>query len=422
MLIHFSVENFRVFREQQNFSMVCHLPPENSSFRQRTFETGFSVARRVYHQACLFGANGAGKSAFIDAIRFMTRFVEKSVQDVRNSSMETEPFIFSEEWSKKPSKFSIAFIFKNTLYNYCFVISQRRVEEECLTARPQSTGRTRQLFNRHFNNDSKQYHWEINSLYLKGERGYWRTQTRPDALFLTTAIQFDGGILKEVYEWLVKRCRFITGVGGHYKNYTAGLLEYGEKKSEIIALLSRLGIRLADIIVEQVDPLKQPKFLKLSEPLQELVRENLQESKQFLVKFSRTSNDKKPVELNLEKESRGTQALFGVVGPILNVLANGYSAIADDLGAELHPLALRKIVSLFSDPEVNQNNAQIIFSTHDVTVTQDRIIENDDIWLLQKKADLAASLYPLSDFRNYDQGSFGTKYLQGLFGGVPIIV
>ena len=422
MLVHFSVENFRVFRERQDFSMVCHLPTENSKFRQRTFKTGFSAAPHVYYQACIFGANGAGKSAIIDAIRFMTKFVANSVQNVRKLSLGAEPFIFNEDWIGKPSKFSVAYIFNNTLYNYGFAISKEKVEEEWLTARPKSTGRTRQLFNRYFNTDTQQYEWEINSLYLKGERGYWRTQTRPDAVFLTTAVQFDGGSLNEAYEWLVKRCKFITGAGGHYKNYTAGLLENGDRKSEIMTLLGRLGVHFSDITVERVDRLKQPEFIELSEPYHDLLRENLQETKQFLEQFSHISNNKKPVRLILEKESRGTQVLFGLVGPILDILANGYTLVADDLGDRLHPLALRKIISLFSAPDVNQNHAQIIFTTHDVTVTQDRVIENDEIWLIQKKSDLAASLYPYSDFKNYDKGTFDTRYLQGQFGGVPIIV
>lgn len=421
MLVHFSVENFRVFREPQDFSMACDFPPEKSNFRQRTFETGFSSARQVYHQACLFGANGSGKSAIIDAIRFMTKFVANSVQNVSETGIGVEPFIFSEEWAGKPSKFSIAFIVDNTLYNYGFVISRDRVEEEWLTARPKSTGRVRRLFYRSYDRDSQQFQWEISSLYLKGERGHWRTQTRPDALFLTTAVQFDGGILNEAYEWLVKRCKFITGTEGYYKNYTAGLLENAEKKSEIMNLLRRLGISLSDISAEKVDPLSQPEFLELPQLIQNMVRENFAATKQFLVTFVRSGNDAKPVGLRLEKESKGTQVLFGLAGPILEVLANGYTVVADDLGTRLHPLALRKLISLFSTPEVNQKNAQIIFSTHDVSITQDKVIEHDDIWLLQRKADLAASLYPLSDFKDYDQGTFGTRYLQGLFGGVPII-
>lgn len=421
MLVHFSVENFRVFRDRQNFSMVSLLSPEKSRFRKRSANTGFTVAPQVYYQACLFGANGAGKSAIFDAVRFMTRFVADSVRRVHQNGIGSEQFKFSEEWENKPTKFEIAFITENTLYHYGFAISREKVEEEWLTARPMSTGRIRQLFQRSYDAASNQYDWEVNSAYLKGERGYWRSQTRPDALFLTTAVQFDGGILKEAFEWLVHKCKFIKGVEGHYKKYTSGLLENHEKKLEIIGLLSDLGINLSDIRVEEIDPLKEPNFLELPEPVRELVRENLQETKNFQVEFVRTSNDKKPVSLRLERESRGTQVLFGLVGPILDVLEKGYTVFADDLGAELHPLALRKLVSMFSDEEINQNNAQIVFTTHDVTVTQDRVLEDEDIWLLQKKFDLATSLYPLSDFENYEPGSFSTKYLQGLFGAVPII-
>lgn len=373
------------------------------------------------YQACLFGANGAGKSAFVDAVRFMTSFVANSVQSTRRNGIASEQFIYSEEWRNKPSKFEIAFIIDDTLYHYGFAISRERIEEEWLTARPRSTGRLRQLFDRFYDDNSNQYEWDVNSTYVKGERGYWRSQTRPDALFLTTAVQFDGGILKEAYEWLVGRCKFIDGVEEYNKKLTSGLLVNHEKKSKIISLLSHFGIYLLDISVEETDPIKEPEFLSLPKTVQDVVLENLQETKNFQVEFVRSSNDKKPVSLRLERESRGTQVLFGLVGPFLDVLENGYSVFADNLGADLHPLALRKLVSMFTDQEINQNNAQIIFTTHDVTLTQDRVIEDEDIWLLQRKADLATSLYPLTDFKNYEMGSFDKKYLQGLFGAVPII-
>ena len=44
MLLEFTVENFRSFRERQKFSMVNEKPSEDTIFFDRTVEIGFGVA------------------------------------------------------------------------------------------------------------------------------------------------------------------------------------------------------------------------------------------------------------------------------------------------------------------------------------------------------------------------------------------
>ena len=67
-------------------------------------------------------------------------------------------------------------------------------------------------------------------------------------------------------------------------------------------------------------------------------------------------------ELNLAEESSGTQKLFALLPFIARSLLNGTTLVIDELDAKLHPLLLRYLIMLFSDMEINRQNAQLIFT------------------------------------------------------------
>ncbi|MXW86325.1 MAG: ATP-binding protein, partial [Boseongicola sp. SB0667_bin_21] len=85
----------------------------------------------------------------------------------------------------------------------------------------------------------------------------------------------------------------------------------------------------------------------------------------------------------------------------------------------LHPLAFRYISRLFCSSKSNPENAQLIFTTHDPTVTEEDCIGRDQIWLVEKGDDLASRLVPFSDYRTRDERPFRRGYLQGRYGAVP---
>ncbi len=423
MLVEFSVENFRVFREKQTFSMVLPIPSEDAIYHDRTVDTGYKVAPYVSRQACLFGANGAGKTALVDAIFFLSDFVKNSVRNVGANRIAVDSFAYCEKSIRSSSKFDIAFIQGASLYHYGFVISPERVEEEWLFVRPRSTGRSRQLFSRIYDSGVGQYDWVINSAHLKGERGYWRQQTRQDALFLTTAVQFDGGILKEPFIWLTKGLRFLSSEDLVQQSFTARQFNQADKRKEILRSLRRMGIKLADIIVREEDFPASDKKSRTERNRSPNCRFGVESDKArtYSIDFIRLNSQEKPVAMQIQKESRGTQILFALIGPILEVLDNGYTLVADDFSNELHPLALRKLTSMFNDTKINRKNAQLIFTTHDVTVTDATSIGNDGIWLLQKKADQATKVFPFSIFKGQEEGTFSREYLHGVFGAVPVV-
>jgi AAA15 family ATPase/GTPase len=122
-------------------------------------------------------------------------------------------------------------------------------------------------------------------------------------------------------------------------------------------------------------------------------------------------------------KSAGTQKLFHLAPLIVNVLSNGGVLIIDELDNSMHPFMADIIIRLFNDPDVNKGNAQLIFSTHNITLMSSERFRRDQIWFTEK-INGATSIYSLDDFdKNMvkPQSPFNKWYAEGRFGAVPKI-
>lgn len=422
MLIEFSVENHRAFREKQTFSMVASAAMERAGSRH-VAHTGFSAVPYVLREACLFGANGSGKSSLIDAMAFMSRFVRTSFRNEPGAGIKVEPFLFHSEWRCKPSEFEVIFIHGENQYQYGFSVTRERVVEEWLFSRHRSTGRQRHLFTRSFDKKKGSYHWDISPVHLKGERDSWRSQTRDDALFLSTAVQLKAEALKEPYEWLKNQWKILgTPNPVMPDQYTSSRFGENGWSERVINFLRQADIAIADIDIDESAFFETQEFLSMPTALQGVVRESVPEDAKHRTVYTIRKDEKGDrITLKLDEESSGTISLFKLAGPIIDVLDNGYMLVVDELNSGLHPLAFQHLISMFCDQNINKKNAQLIFTTHDTSVTERNCIGRDQIWLLEKGDNLAARLVPYSDFKTRNARSFQKGYLQGRFGAVPRI-
>jgi len=121
----------------------------------------------------------------------------------------------------------------------------------------------------------------------------------------------------------------------------------------------------------------------------------------------------------LHEESQGTQRLYALIAPVLDVLKNGRVLIVDELDSSLHPLLVRRLVRMFHMPEFNPLGAQLFFSTHDTSLLDRTLFRRDQIWFTEKDRDQATGLYPLSDFSPRETEAWEKGYLIGRYGAVP---
>jgi AAA15 family ATPase/GTPase len=131
------------------------------------------------------------------------------------------------------------------------------------------------------------------------------------------------------------------------------------------------------------------------------------------------------IRIPLALESSGTRAWLSLIGRVLYALANGETLVVDEIDGSLHPLLSVTLVHIFKDPDLNETQAQIIFSTHDVSflgnIISSNLLEPDEVWFTEKSNEGATTLYSLAEFKTRSDANIERGYLQGRFGATPHI-
>jgi len=127
------------------------------------------------------------------------------------------------------------------------------------------------------------------------------------------------------------------------------------------------------------------------------------------------------VEFDLEEESAGTRRLFDLLGLWQTALDKGLTLFVDELDASMHPLMVRKLIQSYHDPEINRNDAQLVFTTHDTSLLSPANIRRDQVWFTKKDAEGSTRLYSLEDYRPRKDEALEKGYLAGRYGAIPYL-
>jgi uncharacterized protein len=420
MLIEFQVENFRSFRERQVLSIVAAHFPEHLA--ANTFDSGLKGFDRLLRASVIYGPNAAGKTNLVRAIKFVKDFVIGSATSAVGAYQYT-PFKLASTSRKRASEFQIAFVQNGTRYEYNFSMGPTQIEREWLIeyvhVGVRARGRT--MFERTWDNRKKQYIWAFSS-FLKGQRSVWSDSTRPDALFLSTAIQLNSIQLRPVFEWFQKRLVVIAGEIRLNESMTIKLLEESNAKDRLLPFLQEADLGIADLKVKQ-EPLPSSGRVIVGRPGIMLSQKTPDSALNVVtVTLSHSSDDPKAlVGLDFDEESSGTQILFKTAGAWLNVFANGEVLLFDEIDTNMHPKLLRFLIRKFYSSKENPHNAQLVCSTHNTSLLDQELFRRDQIWFVEKGKDGSSKLYPLTDFSPRNDEVLERWYMRGRYGAVPIL-
>lgn len=420
MLIEFSVTNFRSIKERQTLSMVAaKAPKEHAGY---LIEGGEKRVPDLLPSVAIYGANASGKTNFIRALSFMRWFVSSSQQKMQFGELikGAVPFLFDKKTRTEPSKFEVLFVNDGVRYQYGFSAIAEMVMEEWLFAYPKK--RQQHWFSRHFDVETKKYSWEFGENFLGGKTKHenWQAATRNNGLFLSAAIQLNNEQLKPVFEWVQKKIYGIGTVDGVSVSPSFVQCRKGECEKEQVLKFTKLADpSISDIATEEMEFAQHDSFNKLPFDVREKILNSKEKHIVPIIKFMHRDSDGEDVGLDLKEESEGTQKFFSLAWPIQNVLETGSIVIIDEINSSLHPLLVRKLINVFNDRNINKNNAQLIFSTHDTSILDKDLFRRDQIWFTEKDEANSTKIYPLTDFKVRNDEAFGKGYLHGRYGAVP---
>lgn len=401
MLLHFEVQNYKSFRQKMVFSLV---PKSRTGLEYSILHR--SIGKRDYSALCssvIYGPNASGKTNLIGAMdTFKKILIRGHIRNESNvgaydnnnyasSRLELIPFFKDEESS--PVNFNIKFIENDICFEYQLSVNlgkfmqadaKRSILEELFIVNE------RTVFER--NSQLKIDNLSSISKYLNGGEDALNSSYQKIAL--------DG--LNEEEIFLTNGFKTI-----YSKDLVATFMDWIENK--FLVYYSAQSVRLVpdlpnlsegQMAVNTVVNNASKEFGSNSDMI------GYVNTKEKIIPYSALGNGQAiPAEVF---ESFGTIRFINEFPLILRALENGCTIVIDEFDASLHPVALMNIINIFHNDEINKNNAQLIFNTHNPIFLNNSLFRRDEIKFVETdETTHESTLYSLSDFKT--AGQRGTR-------------
>lgn len=419
MLINFSFENFRSFRDNKTLSMEAGSIKEleDSVFEQDGF--------RLLPVAVMYGANSSGKSNVLFAISEMKRVIIESVRLNPNDTINQEPFVLDENSKNKPTSFEAQFLLNHTLYRYGFEHDRTHICAEWLYEKKiEPRAKEHYLFIR------EEEKFNVSKTYFKEGIGK-ESATSMNRLFISLVAQLKGETAQNILKFF-GTYNLLSGLDSTaYEGYTLQMFKDKlEGYQEALDFFHSLDLGFNNLIVKEINTMDEDvidRINKAPETTRQRMIESFKNGK--LVNTLTTHNIyndkgdiiKEGVFDNYEMESNGTQKMIELSGPVFDSLLKGRLLLVDELDAKLHPMLTRSIVKLFMDKKTNPHGAQLIFTTHDTHLLDKQYLRRDQIWFTEKDKTESSDLYSLMEFKVRNDLKIEKNYIEGRYGAIPFI-
>lgn len=400
MLLQFSVENFRSFKTKAVLSL------EASADKELPDNTVFCQKNKVLKGAAVFGSNAAGKSNIFKALTAAILMVRYSnTRQVGEPLTLMVPFAFDEESAKKPCSFEFVFLKDGKKYVYGFAATQQKVTNEYLYVYNSSRATT--IFERDENDE-----YRFTSSAVAKKLKPLTAHNTDNKLFLATATAWNYEGTRDALMWFMNGINTYSPDYQQMLNITGPMFEQdtdASLRTFTNGILHEADINIADYNIESRElPISSP------QPGVNVV------GKEYTITTLHKVEDGRTYPLNLRDESNGTINLFFFAPIIKKAFETGETLCIDEFDESLHPLLVQYLVSLFNNPDINKNNAQLIVSTHTSGLMNLKHLRRDQIYFVEKDNRTGCStLYSLDEFSPRTREDIQKAYLLGRYGSIP---
>ncbi len=409
MLIEFSVENFRSFKDKVTFSMEKSKGDENSN-------NVFTLERyNLLKSAAIYGANASGKSNLIKALTVAISMVRKSnVMPIGGKWIDIVPFMFDEKKKEEPTSFEFVFIANGVKYKYFFKVDKNKIYEEVLEA--YYSQKPTLIFKREKGN---KYTYKTDEKKLRAIE----VKNTDNKLFLATATTWNYDKTKPAFLWFMN---FINVYSDLKHVSDTSLIDFNSEDDKLKKFTLKL-LGMADMVIKDINVNYEENDMVLSLTsglTNNIIREPMVKNVniEFIHEIIDSKGLKSRYKLDFEDESTGTQILFAMAPFLMKAFENGMVIVVDELEKSLHPLLVKFIIGLFNNPNINKANSMLIFSTHMINLMDLELFRRDQIWVVDKNIDTGISdLYSLDSFSVRKNENIEKGYLNGRFDGIPFI-
>lgn len=431
MLLRVILKNFLSFEDEVQFDMFPNMRKESLP-NHITMAAGVLPTLRM---AAIYGANGAGKSNMLKGVDFIKLLVTD--KDFLNQSKVSRYFYaLKNDPASQPITLTIEFVTKaGKAFIYSVGIGEEGIRSETLMESGLGANENKNVFTRE---------GETLSFAVKPSDEVQQMikawlEKNPFASLLT--INNDMPVLSDenidiVKHWFQEELVLIG-----FQSVNPNLIKLFKRNKEITEFTSDLfkavdlGINTVKVQTEDFDEwIRSHNEEQL--PIEELnkmqsggisqingnritrhftIEDGVREISQMI--FEQFGKDGFSKDMDIVAQSDGTVRLLTLVPAFYGAIKKGKTVLIDEIEHSIHPHLIRELVKFFSQQETT---GQLIFTTHETCLLDQKFIRTDEVWLVEKK-DGSTHMYSLNDFKIHNTINIANGYMEGRYGAIPFI-
>ncbi len=403
MIHNYTFKNFYSFLKEATVDLEVNNKAPLSESYIKSRNNG-----RITKVLAITGANATGKTNALRVIPFIKWVLTESFSQNKSRYM---PFVtFGLPDNRKPTDLSVTFETQKNVFKYSLTLNKNIIESESLKIWNHKTNRYASLFQREFKSNNYVYKFseELSSV------AKFRELVPPNASFLSVVEKSNNKYISDIFDyWHSIYCSIAyTDILHERKSADDNensLIEFLEEnkaiKLVIIDLLKKYDIGMHDLLTFTEDDEKQKNK-----------KSNAKYSAFGFHKFL-----KNEFIIPYELESSGTRRLIHLLKIMLVAIKKGSVAIIDEFDNVLHPNMVNELINLFTSKDINENNAQFIFTTHQYHIFNK--LDKYQILMVEKEDRKGSSIvWRLDSIKGIrPDENLHAKYFSGAYGGLPNI-
>lgn len=425
MIVRFSVENFRSFKNKVIFDFVSnsHIP-QKKEHKVKFGRLG------VVKNLGIFGANASGKTTIISAIKEMRNFIVRGRIDYNLAFKGRD---------NKPTVFAIIFESDKRFFQYSYSLKFNKtiglveVVDESLYELFLN-GKAKEIYSL-ANGLPDQNNADLNA-FVKGYKNTFGT------LFLNYIVAPERNvsnlsildIFRLVYDYFLKKIFVVV----HQNELMFSISEENVKTI-------KEKLHEYDTGIENVDFVNLNELEKKTLSDDKFVRNNiilpLMSSSNGGSFYYSNDNDifmfkkgEKALEIkkllfkhtnikdlfSFKEESEGTKIVFCLIATLLCQKNGERTVLIDEIERSSHPSVVKQAILDFQRCNA-ESNAQLVFSTH-LASLMDSVLQRDEIYFVHKDDYGVSHINSLQQYKTRNRREqISEKYLEGRYGSIPKI-
>lgn len=436
MLYRVIVNNYKSFAEEQQFDMFPN--PKRENFPYHVLKNKQNIP--VLKECAIYGANGAGKSNFINLLKFVKNFVTKemsSLQELNNWYLANR-FKLPVAKNDKPIEMLIEFGINEIVYIYILSIDNKGIKEEKLYLSGKGARENNLIFSRNYSD----VEFTITHISQEIENVFKRqllSNPAVSVLGINGALHLiDNEIINNAYIWFDRNLKIVS-----FNRQIPWLIELFKTNNKLLDFVNYifknigLGINSLDIresnIKDWIENHKQEDNNTLSKVL-EADNHYLSKMSDSIPVFSVHAKDGMRTvrefifqqigvggyigDMETIDQSTGTCRLLTLLPAIYDAINEEATVFIDEIDNGIHPILIKNLLLYFGN---TSSKGQLIYTTHETALLdQQHLLRADEVWLTEKKSGVTR-MYSLNMFKIHKTVLIENGYLEGRYGAIPFL-